>query len=130
MFRTHIRGMRNAARSGSIARFTSPDLHRIGSWLDADTRLSLPAAHPHLPCRSSAHRTGAALRGTCSLVDQSCTWENGRSVTVLRANAGRHDAVCDGGGRMLAESFANEGFRFDEDGSNDVTTGDRDGPTR
>jgi hypothetical protein len=68
MFRTHARGMRNDARSGSST---------CEPWSPSDTSFQ----YPHFPSDRLAHLSvrathsvGAMLDGTCALMDQSCSY--------------------------------------------------------
>ena len=68
MFRTHARGMRNDARSGSCTNEPSSS-----SYISFHCHRS-PLNSSSLIMRRVAHCVGATLNGTCALMDQSWSY--------------------------------------------------------
>src|SRR5437868_14579109 len=83
MFRTHIRGMRNVAQSGSLQESRSLSYTPICR----PQSLRCPLA------RRTAHRDVARIHGTCALMDQS--WSYGALRVRNVAAPGNEDHSAD-----------------------------------
>jgi hypothetical protein len=89
MFRRHIRGMRNVARTGSSFRESQ-------SLSDTSCLRPLTCLRDSEPQHLMAHRAGAAKQGTCPLVDQSWFYVGLLlEVRQVASNAGRPELSYD-----------------------------------